>query len=179
MTAAALLLSVLASAAGVTVVPPSAGEFDLRPTLRLLGEQSLEALPSEGRVFRFLWLPPFESQRTICVRVQDLGDGPELEAKTVWSTGRSEAHVKRNLKAEEWQALVSAREDGFWKYSPEAFPQPVADGAYWILEGAAGGERLRVVQHVPKAGAFRSLGYLMFRLSGITLRPTEASLRER
>jgi len=34
------------------------------------------------------------------------------------------------------------------------------------------------VQHEPKAGAFRSLGYLMFRLSGIKLTAREASLRE-
>jgi hypothetical protein len=179
MTPAVLLLTVLASPAELTVVPPSAAAFDIRPTLDLLGEQPLEAMSQEGRVYRFLWLPSFKSQRIICVRVEDLGTGPELEAKAISRMGQSGAHVRRRLRANEWDSLVTAREDGFWKYSPEGFPQPIADGATWIIEGASGGERLRVVQEVPKPGPFRTLGYLMFRMSGIALLGTEASLSER
>jgi hypothetical protein len=179
MTAAILLWSLLAAPGTVTVVPASAAELDMRPFLALVKEPALEALPATARTFRFLWLPPFQSQRTICVRVQEGAGGPELEAKAVTSDGKPDVHVKRKLTKQEWETLASAREDGFWKYQPETFPQPVFDGAYWVIEGRAGGERLRLIQHVPKAGAFRSLGYFMFRLSGIRLRESEASLRER
>jgi hypothetical protein len=179
MTAAILIWSLLAAPDTVTVVPPSAAELDMRPFLDLVKEPSLEAMPPKARMFRFLWLPPFQSQRTICVRIQETPAGPELEAKAVTSDGKTDVHVKRRLTNQEWEALASARENGFWKYQPEAFPQPVFDGGYWVIEGQAGGERLRLVQHVPKEGPFRSLAYLMFRLSGITLRPTESSLRER
>ena len=179
MTAALLIWSVLAPPSTVTVVPPSAAQLDMRPFLELVKEPVLEAIPAEARMFRFLWLPPFHSQRTICVRVQQAAAGPELEAKAVTSDGKTDTHVKRMLTNREWEALASAREGGFWKYQPEDFPQPVFDGGYWVIEGQAAGERLRLVQHVPKEGAFRSLGYLMFRLSGIRLRESEASLRER
>jgi hypothetical protein len=178
MRAAAILLGLATFADGVTIVPPSAADLDLTLTLRLVREQPLDAFPATGRVFRFLWLPPFQSQRIICVRVQDVGAGPELEAKAVWRDGRVDARAKRRLTDAEWSLLLSAREDGFWKYAPERWPQPVADGSDWILEGVAGGERLRLVQHVPKVGAFRSLCWSMVRLSGIKPSPREDSLRE-
>jgi hypothetical protein len=114
----------------------------------------------------------------MCVRVQDLGAGPELEAKAVWKDGRVDARVKRRLTTEEWNLLLTARQDGFWRYSPEGWPQPVADGSDWVLAAVAGGERLRLVQHVPKVGAFRSLCWSMFRLSGIKPSSREGSLRE-
>jgi hypothetical protein len=177
MAPAVLMLGVLAVKA-VTVLPPAAAELDLRPILARVGEASLESLPSEGRVFRFLWIPPFESQRTVCVRIQETPVGPVIDAKAVTSDGKVDAHVNRRLTTEEWDSLASAREHGFWKYHPDAFPQPVADGAIWVIEGQAAGERLRLVQDVPKPSPFRSLGYAMFRLTGIRLRATEASLSE-
>ena len=172
-----LLLSLLVAPGSITTVLPSGADLDIGPTLELVSESPLEAFPEETRVYRFFWLPPFESQRTICVRVQEAAGGPELEAKAV-RAGKTYAHVKRKLTEQEWEALASAREAGFWKYQPEMFPQLIADGSYWVIERQAGGERLRLVQHEPKAGAFRSLGYLMFRLSGIKLGSREASLRE-
>src|SRR5512134_3287178 len=83
MPPAVLFLGVAAAASSVTVVPPSAGDLDMRPFLALVKELPLDELPAETRVFRFLWLPPFHSQRTICVRVQEAAAGPELEAKAI------------------------------------------------------------------------------------------------
>ena len=163
----------------MVVVPSSAAALDWAPVLGLLREAPLETVATDRRLFRFFWLPPFPSQRRIVVRIQETPAGPEIEATAVTSEGKVDAHIKRPLRPTEWEAVAAAREAGFWKYHPEAFPQPVSDGAYWVIEGQASGERLRMVQHVPTAGAFSSLGYLMFRLSGITLRPGEESLKER
>jgi hypothetical protein len=176
---AAVLAATLLVDHNVFVVPASAARFDLTPVLSLIKQTPLETLERGRRFYRFFWLPPFSSQRRICVRIEETAAGLELEALAVTSEGRVDAHVKRPLLQAEWDEVAAARESGFWKYKPQEFPQPVADGAYWVIEGQAGGERLRIVQHVPEAGAFRSLGYLMFRLSGITRLPGEESLRER
>ena len=73
----------------------------MRPILALLQEPALDAISLQRVTFRFLWLPPFQSQRTICVRVQDTTGGPELEAKALTSDGKSDVHVKRKLTNQE------------------------------------------------------------------------------
>jgi len=154
---------------GVAVVPPSAQQLDLRPVLSLLDEKPLELLPDHGRTFRFIWLPPFPSARIISVRVQDVGQGAELVAKAA-SWGKAiDTRVERRLTETEWQALADDREDGLWKYPPEEYPQAMHDGQVWVFEGVAAGECLRLVQHVPRMGAFKDACRRMFLLSGIKL----------
>ncbi len=164
----------LAILAGVTVLPAKAAQFDLSPALRALEEPSLDSW-SEARTYRFIWLPPFESQRIISVRVQESGNGFELSAKAV-RQGRIVLRKSRRLSQAEWEGLSEARQAGFWKYHPQDYPQPFSDGALWVLEGSASGERLRLVQHVPSPGAFVDLCKMMVKLSGIRLTDDEWSL---
>jgi hypothetical protein len=138
----------------VTVLPPEAARFELATVLRAVGEESMEHWPDKGRLFRFLWIPPFPSMRVFSVRVQDLGDGPILVARSAeWTYDKSLGIVpgiadppfERKLSQAEWDDLAEMRLAGFWKFHPQAYPQPYHDGVVWVLEGAAGGERLRVV----------------------------------
>lgn len=169
-----LLVLQLAILAGVTVLPRKAADFDLTPVLRALQEPAIDTW-SEARGYRFIWLPPFQSQRIICVRVQESAHGVELSAKAV-KVGRIVFQTSRRLSVAEWEALSEAREAGFWKYYPQDYPQPFSDGAVWVMEGSAGGERLRLVQHVPSPGAFVDLSRMMVKLSGIRLQDDEVSL---
>jgi hypothetical protein len=164
----------LAVLAGVTVLPANAAEFDLSPSA--LEEAPIDSW-SEARAYRFIWVPPFQSQRIISVRVRESGDGFELSAKAVKS-GRIVLRKTRRLSAGEWEELSEARQQGFWKYHPQDYPQPFFDGAIWVLEGSAGGERLRVVQHVPSPGPFVDLCKMMLKLSGIRPADNEASLEQ-
>ena len=160
----------------VTVLPPNATALDLSAALKSLDEAPLEAWSDQARSFRFIWLPPFPSQRVISVRIQDTAKGALLSAKAVALSGGVVARAERRLSTAEWDELVEARQDGFWKFHPQEYPQPFFDGATWILEGAASGERLRIVQHVPSPGAFVDLCRRMFLLSGVRLHDSESSL---
>jgi hypothetical protein len=156
MIGAAGFLAAVAAGA-ITVLPQTAAHLDLAEYLRLLDEPPLHSWPNDLRTFRFLWVPPFESQRLVSVRVEDGMDGALIVAKAADRKNGVVDRLQRRLTPAEWDALAEAREHGFWKYYPQQYPQPVFDGAIWVLEGAAAGERLRIVQHVPSPGAFVDL----------------------
>jgi hypothetical protein len=173
-----LLLALLI--AEVTVIPKGAAELDMTASLKVLQEPSLESLSAEGRVFRFIWLPPFPSQRLFAVRIQDLGSGPELYWKAAtWNadwTGKVTGSGRRPLTPAEWDRLMEFRKGGFWTFQPQDYPQPVVDGPVYVLEAAVWGDRTRVVQHVPSPGPFRELCREMFLLSGMKTVDSERSL---
>jgi hypothetical protein len=171
-------LLVLAAALwnSVVVLPPEAVQFDLSGYLRLLEEEPLESWPPEQRTFRFMWVSAFDSQRIISVRVFRTGEGPELVATAAKRGGAVDARLQRSLTDAEWENLREKRQAGFWTFRPDEYPRRgFADGSTWVLEGSAAGERLRVVQHIPKAGAFVDLCCEMFLLSGIRLAEPERS----
>jgi hypothetical protein len=167
-------LLLLAAIAGVTVLPPTAVKFDLQPVLQVLEEAPVGAWP-ESRAYRFIWIPPFSSQRIISVRVAETKQGFMLAAKASRS-GRVVLRTERQLSPAEWETLNAARQDGFWKYHPQDYPQPFFDGATWVMEGVAADERLRIVQHVPSPGPFVDVCKMMFMFSGIRLQDNEESL---
>ena len=182
------LLLVGALAQGVVVVPRGAEELRWHKILRALDEPAIDEFSRNARVFRFVWVPPFPSMRFFAVRVQDLGGGPRMTGKiSRWTSdadfnirGTVEDTVERPLSATTWAELRDLREAGFWKFFPAEYPEPVADGAVWVLEGSAGGERLRIVQHVPKASPFKALCRRMLDLLNPRLNESESSLaRER
>ena len=181
MTLAAAVLAL----SGVTVLPVSAERLDLTDALLATDERPMEEWPERGRVFRFIWLPPFPSMRIFSVRVQDVGQGPVVVARAIeWTYDkhlavvrvRVESRLERRLSPTEWSELASMRESGFWKFRPEAYPQPSLDGAVWVLEGSADGERLRVVQHVPVASAFKATCQRMLSLFNLKLRTQELAV---
>jgi hypothetical protein len=122
--------------------------------------------------------------RIFAVRVEYGGDGPRLVAKSArWTydtllhqSGQVEHAVEHPLSASVWEELAELRQEGFWRFHPEDFPQPVSDGSVWVLEGSAWGERLRVVQHVPGPSAFKALCKRMLMLFNPLLTDAEASL---
>ncbi len=177
-----ILATLVLAAAGVTVLPAAAARFDMANVVRVVDEQPLEQWPANGRVFRFIWIPPFPSMRMFSVRVQNLGDGPVVSARAAeWTYDkqlglvpvRIETRLERRLSPSEWDELASMRVRGFWGYRPQDYPQPFADGSVWVLEGSAWGERLRVVQHVPEASPFKTLCQRMLLLLNPRLREQE------
>ena len=181
------MLSVLALAAALgelTVLPVGAREYPVAQVVRVLQEPPLESLNEEAKMFRFIWMPPFPSMRLFAVRLENTGGGTRMTAKSArWTydksltiSGHVESVVQRQLSADAWAELASLREDGFWRFRPEVFPQPMHDGAVWVLEGTSAGERLRIVQHVPGPGPFRTLCRRMFQLFNPPLTDAEESL---
>ena len=184
-------LLLIGALAQVAVVPRGAEELPWPPWRQILSaleEPAIDAFPRDGRVFRFVWVPPFPSMRLFAVRVEDLGSGPRMTGKISRWTGRWTSDGEYNLRGtvehtvegplsdSTWAELRALRGDGFWRFFPAEYPQPVADGAVWVLEGSAGGERLRIVQHVPKASPFKTLCRRMLDLLNPRLKEGESSL---
>ena len=179
-----LATSVVAMSA-VVVLPPEALKLDLSSVLRVVDEQPLEQWSVTDRTFRFIWIPPFPSMRMLSVRIQELPGELQLAARAAeWQYDkglgvvpvRIDSRLDRQLTPAEWDQVASMREDGFWKFHPQAYPQPYHDGSIWVLEGSAGGERLRIVQHVPQPSAFKSLCQKMLSLFNLRLREQELSV---
>lgn len=177
--------AILAVAGQLAILPTGAEQYPVSQALGVLQEPPIDAVATDVRVFRFVWIPPFPSMRLFSVRIEDVGHGPRMVAKTArWTydpslglSGSVERTLQRQLSAEVWADLAALRhEGGFWTFNPEAFPQPVHDGSVWVLEGAAWGERLRVVQHVPGPSQFKTLCRRMLALFNPRLTDAESSL---
>lgn len=174
MTVFPLVLAAAVWSSAVVVLPPEAVHFDVSEYLRLLEEEPLESWPAEQRTFRFMWVSAFDSQRIISIRVFRTSDGPEMVATAATRDGDLDVRVERSLTDAEWESLRDKRQAGFWTFRPDEYPRRgFVDGPTWVLEGSAAGEQLRLVQHVPKDGAFVDLCCEMFLLSGIQLAEPE------
>ncbi len=147
-------------------------------TLNVMKEPPVGQLPRTEQAFRWVWLRSFHppvvvrvqkqgSQATIVVRMLDraYGLGPDgvRAAKLV-------VDRRRGLTADEWDSLVELRRLGFWAQAATEPEVMGVDGADWIMDGNAWGERHAVTRWSPESGPFRELCLAMLKLSGISVR---------
>src|SRR5262245_11866626 len=95
----------------------------LQKILALIDEPALSSLPTDSRVYRFTWLPPFKNARIVCVRIQAESDHASIASKSVaWDyegTYRIVARSSAALDQAAWQDLTEELKAGFWTFSPE------------------------------------------------------------
>jgi hypothetical protein len=143
--------------------------------LRAANEPSLSCGPSGSEeTYRFTWLRTFHAP--VVVRVAWSGDQGELVATVLdgaggYEPGKIEKTVKRALTAAEWKALAAAiARTGLWKMALVDRSGGVGvDGAEWVVEGRHGDEYHLVTRWSPDRGAYRDLGLLFVRLSGLAV----------
>jgi hypothetical protein len=66
--------------------------------------------------------------------------------------------------------MVELRRLGFWAQAATETEVMGVDGADWIVDGVAWGERHAVTRWSPESGPFRELCLAMLKMSGITVK---------
>ena len=160
---------------------PAAASDPVSMTLAALLEPPVGQLPEGDQVFRWTWLRSFHPPVVVTVKKQ--GGAATMRVKALdwpYTLGPEGARVgklaidrQRRLTDAEWDSLARLRRAGFWVQAEETREPAGADGAYWILDGVAWGERHRVSRWSPGAGPFRELCVAMLKLSGLAVRSTD------
>lgn len=120
--------------------------------------------------YRFTWLRTFH--RPIVVRLSWLRDGGDLVAVVLdgaggYEPGKVAKTVRRRIEGREWQSLQAAL-TGFWTLpTKNKADANGCDGAQWIIEGRRQGQYHIVDRWTPDDGAYRDLGLLFLKLTGI------------
>jgi hypothetical protein len=176
-----LLLAATVLACAAVDEPPPPLDDPVTFALLAMQEPPVGHLAESDQAFRWVWLRSFHPP--VVVRVQKQGSEASIVVKMLdkpYGAGPDGLRVSklainehRRLNANEWDSLVELRRAGFWA-QPSTEPEVLGvDGADWIMDGVAWGERHSVARWSPQRGPFRDLCMAMLKLSGITVRPED------
>jgi hypothetical protein len=161
--------------------PAPATDDPVTVWLLAMREPAIGRLPETDQAFRWVWLRSFHppvvvrverqgSRAFVAVKMLDraYGLGPDGVRASRLSVDR-----RRPLADQEWESLAELRRAGFWLQSSSESEQFGVDGADWIMDGVAWGERHTVKRWSPESGPFRDLCLAMLKLSGVAIKPDD------